>query len=157
VFAVALGSAALAGAGTNGAGTQTLTVHAHNVILQSGPSADPCNPSDTGTLTITSVNEVFHITTQADGSQWMTQTDEGTISFVPDNPADASGSGHFTSWFGAEINNPGVQGVFHDTGTDIVHASDGSLIKLHMLDHTTFNGQGIPTATFSVSSLSCIK
>ena len=156
VLTVALGSAALAGAGTNGAGTQTQTIHAHNVVLNSGPSANPCNPSDTGFLTITSVNEVFHITTQADGTYWLTQTDEGTISFVADNPANASGSGHFTSWFGASVNSP-VQGVVHDTGTDIVHATDGSLIKLHMVDHTTFNAQGVPTANFSISSMSCVS
>jgi hypothetical protein len=155
VAVVALSAAAVAFAGSGGAGTTTFTQHATNVVfIPPSPSADPCNPSDTGTLSATSANEVFHITTQADGTFWVTGTDEGTVTFTADNPADASASGHFASWFGESLNGPNSD-VQHDTSTFNLQATDGSHIVVHGRDHLTVNANGVVTATFSVQSVTC--
>ena len=93
-FALASATATLADAG--GQGTVSITQHANNVTLFSFPTANPCDPSDTGTLTAVSANEVFHVTLFTSGPEfWVTGTDEGTVTFTPDNPSGVSASGHF--------------------------------------------------------------
>jgi hypothetical protein len=153
VVVVALCAATVARAGAGGAGTQTFTQHAQNVVLFSTASADPCNPSDTGTLTAVSANEVFHATAQADGTFRVTETDEGTVTFTPDNPADASASGHFTAWIGESSNNK--NDVQHDTSNFNLQASDGSHVVVHMIDHISTIALGQSTANFSVQNVTC--
>jgi hypothetical protein len=149
---IALSTAALAYA--NGAGTVTSTQHAKNVVLFSMPgSSNPCDPADTGTLTATAATEVFHITTQADGTFWVTGTAQGTVTFTPDNPADASATGHFTSWFGESSNDK--NDVQHDTATFNLWASDGTHIVFKMKDHLSTNALGKVTASFSKSGARC--
>lgn len=154
VFALASATGALADAG--GQGTVSITKHAHNVTLFSFPSTDPCDPSDTGTLTAVSANEVFHVTFFTTGPEfWVTGTDEGTVTFTPDNPNGVSASGHFSSWFGESLNN------FNDvqTGTDtfVLTTSDGSHIVMHETFHVTTNALGVTTVAFdkTPSSATC--
>jgi len=152
-LAVLLGSTAVAVA--NGAGTQTLTLHDHNVVFLDNPSGkNPCNPSDTGTFLAVAANEVFHITTQADGTFWVTGTAEGPATFTADDPNNVSASGHFAVWFGESLNGPNSD-VQHDTGTFALQGTDGSHIVVHMRDHVTVNANGVVTASFSVKSITC--
>jgi hypothetical protein len=148
--ALCCGGVALADAG--GAGTETLTQHAHNVVLFTMPVTNPCT-GDTGMLTATSENEVFHVTAQADGTFWVTQTDEGTATFTPNSPGTVSATGHFTSWFGESSNNR--SSVQHDTNNFHLTNTDGSHVSVHIIDHITVNGQGVATASFSVMNVSC--
>jgi hypothetical protein len=153
-LALSFATATLADAG--GQGTVSITQHAHNVTLFSFPAANPCDASDTGTLTAVSANEVFHVTFFTTGPEfWVTGTDEGTVTFTPDNPSDVSASGHFSSWFGESLNN------FNDvqTGTDtfVLTTSDGSHMVMHETFHVTANAQGVVTVTFdkTPSSVTC--
>src|SRR5215469_7066893 len=67
------------------------------------PAVDPCTGA-TGTAELDDSHSVFHINVNSADDAWLTGTDGGTASFTPDNPAAASGSGTWTSWFGAQLN-----------------------------------------------------
>jgi hypothetical protein len=112
-------------AGAAGAGAVGFTQHFHNEVLFSDHDVNPCTGAP-GTVTATAKNGVFHITTLANGTSWATSTFEGTITFVPDNPAAPSGSGHF----GTDGSRVGVHEVFHMSTS----ASGGSITfdKPHM-------------------------
>jgi hypothetical protein len=153
LVALAAAGAALADAGGNG--TVTITQHAHNVVLFSMPTANPCT-GETGTLTAVSANEVMHETFfTAPGADefWATETDEGTATFTPDNPDGVSASGHFQAWFGVSSNNK--NGVEHDTNNFNLQGSDGSHIVVHAADQTTMNANGRITVNFSNFDAHC--
>jgi len=149
VFALSSATAALAG---NGAGTVSLTQHARNVVLFSNPTANPCT-GDAGTLTATAATEVFHITTQADGTFWVTGTAQGTVTFTPSDPKAASATGHFAQWFGESSNDR--NDVQHDTGNFNLLATDGSHIVVHTADHLSTNANGVVTVNFSTFTPHC--
>jgi hypothetical protein len=153
-FALSSATATLADAG--GQGTVSITQHANNVTLFSFPIANPCDASDTGTLTAVAANEVFHVTFFTTGPEfWVTGTDEGTVTFTPDNPSGVSASGHFSSWFGESFNNR--NDVQSGTNTFVLTTSDGSHMVMHETSHTTINAQGVVTVTFdkTPSSITC--
>src|SRR5436189_5392797 len=122
VVALLTAGAALADAG--GQGTVTITQHAHNVTLFSDPVTNPCT-GEPGTLSAIAANEVFHVTFFTSGDEfWVTGTDEGTITFTPDDPSGVSASGHFAAWFGESSNEK--NDVQHDTSTFHLMGSDAS-------------------------------
>jgi hypothetical protein len=158
VAALALASAVAALADAGGNGTVTMTQHANNVTLFSFPTVNPCDPSDTGTLTAVAANEVFHVTFfTAPGADefWVTGTDEGTVTFTPDNPSGVSASGHFAAWFGESFNNK--NDVQHSTNTFVLKTSDGHQMVMHETFHLSTNAAGVVTVSFDkmTSSLSC--
>jgi hypothetical protein len=142
-------SVALADAGGNG--TVTITQHAHNVTLFSDPVTNPCS-GEPGTLTAIAANEVFHITFFTTGDEvWVTGTDEGTVTFTPDNPSGVSLSGHFAAWFGESFNNK--NDVQHFTNTFNLTGSDGSHVVVHETAHLSTNANGVVTVNFDKNSM----
>src|SRR5213083_3742423 len=121
-----------------GRGTVTITQHAHNVQLFSDPVTNPCN-GEPGTLTAIAANEVFHITFFTVSDEfWVTGTDEGTITFTPDDPSGVSASGHFAAWFGESFNEK--NDVQHFTNTFNLQGTDGSHLVVHETSHVSTNG-----------------
>jgi len=154
VAVVALVSAVVASAGSP-PGTVTFTQHDHNVVLFSDPSANPCT-GEPGTVTGIAANEVFHVTEfTAPGRDefWVTGTDEGTVTFTPDDPNGVSASGHFASWFGESANNK--NDVQHDIFNATLTGSDGSHVGVHGVDHLSTNANGVVTVFFEKMTLSC--
>jgi hypothetical protein len=154
VAVAALVSAVAAFAGSP-PGTVTFTQHAHNVVLFSDPSANPCT-GEPGTVTGIAKNEVFHVTEfTAPGRDefWVTGTDEGTVTFTPDDPNGVSASGHFASWFGESANNK--NDVQHDIFNATLTGSDGSHIGVHGVDHLSTNANGVVTVLFEKMTMSC--
>lgn len=143
-------SSALAAKG--GAGTETFTEHAHEVLLFSFPVENQCTGS-AGTFTAIAANEVFHITTQADGDLWVTGTSEGTVTFVPFEEG-VSFSGHFAMWFGEAINNKNSVG--HSTSTFVLAGTDGTRSVIHMTSHISTNAKGAVKVEFEKSSFRCV-
>jgi len=139
-------------AGTNGAGTTTMTQHARNVLLFSNPTVNPCSGA-AGTISAVAATEVMHVTQQADGTFWFTQTAQGTVTFTPNDPSDASGSGHFTLWFGESSNDK--NDVQHDTATFNIWTTDGMHVVVKMKDHLSTNANGDVTSVFTTKSVSC--
>jgi len=126
----------------DGNGAQTFTQNDHNVT-ESVPSANPCT-GDTGTLTDTA-NLVFHGTINNTGS-WFTGTAEGTFTFVPDDPAKVTYTGHFVTWFGDENNLQ--NDVAHSTFNIHATGSDGSTLTFHENAQATMNANGVITVSF---------
>ena len=101
-----------------------------------------------GTLIIV-FSGVVHTTDLGDGTFHMIGTMTGTVTFVPDDPSQPSYTGHLTERSG--------QGVHTITIADniVLHGSDGSLGKLHILFHLTVNANGTVTASIDTNRLSC--
>ncbi|HWX96476.1 MAG TPA: hypothetical protein VNZ01_06450 [Solirubrobacteraceae bacterium] len=144
-------SASSALAAKGGAGTETFTEHAHEVLLFSFSTENQCTGAE-GTLSAIAANEVFHITTHADGDLWVTGTAEGTATFVPFGPG-VSYSGHFVNWFGEALNQKNQVG--HSTGTFVLTGTDGSRVVIHMTSHLSTNAHGAVTVEFERSSVHC--
>ena len=151
VLGLASASGALADAGGNG--TVTVTQHNHDVTLFSMPGTNPCN-REAGTLTAVAANEVFHVTFFTTGDEfWVTGTDEGTVTFTPDDPSGISASGHFTAWFGESFNNK--NDVQHGTDTFHLTGTDGSRFAAHETSHLSTNANGDVTVSFDKMTMSC--
>ena len=99
---------------------------------------------DTGTLTET-YNDVFHETINKTGS-WATGTVEGKFTFVPDDPAKVTYTGHFATWFGDENNLQ--NDVEHATFNVHATGSDGSTLSFHENAQAAMNANGVITVSF---------
>lgn len=150
--AITLFSAAAALAAKGGAGTETFTEHASETVLFSEPTVNPCNGEE-GTITATASKEVFHITTQANGTFWATGTAEGIATFTPTEAGGLTYSGHFATWFGAALNQK--NNIEHDTGTFVLRAADGSRVIVHMTSHLSTNAAGEVTVAFEKEKAHC--
>lgn len=121
-----------------GAGAITFTQIDHNLTtVQAGNN--PCTGVP-GTLT-TTVNDVFHGTMLANGTDWFTGTITGTFLFVPDDSSQPSYTGHFTQWFNQNDNLRNGNSTFtfsvHGTG------SDGSSLTFHEVAHFSVSATGV--------------
>lgn len=150
VAVVALTCAAAAFA--HGAGTETFTEHGHGNEFFSTPAIDPCNGAP-GIFATVSTNEVFHITTQADGNFWVTGTAEGTATFTPEEIGGISASGHFAAWFGEAENEKNK--VEHNTFNARLTGTDGSHISIHGNAHASTNARGVVTVSFENMRVTC--
>src|SRR5215475_3540127 len=140
---VLLSAALLAPAAAAAAETQTI----HFSGIDSRAEQNLCSGAP-GTLTIV-FSGVLHTTDLGDGTVHMTGTTTGTVTFVPDDPSQPSYTGHLTERTG--------QGVGTITIADniVLHGSDGSLGKQHILCHLTVNANGTVTASIETVRLSC--
>jgi hypothetical protein len=122
-----------------GAGAVTFTQTDHNLVQVIPDNQNPCT-GVYGTLTLT-MNDVFHVTTLANGTDWATGTSTGTLTFVPYDSSQPSYTGHFTQWFGQNDNLMNGNGTF----TFSVHAtgSDGSTLLYHEVAHFSVSATGV--------------
>jgi hypothetical protein len=143
VFAVVVAATvpllSAASAGAAGAGAVSVTEHLRNEVIFSDPDVNPCTGAP-GTVTGTAKTGVFHMTTLANGTFHLTGTVQGTITFVPDDPADASASGHFASWFGESGNLQ--NGAATSTFNAVLSGSDGSRVGVHDTFHMSTSASG---------------
>jgi hypothetical protein len=140
-----------ASAGAAGAGAVSFTHNFHNEVILSDHLANPCTGAP-GTVTFTAKNGVFHITTLANGTSWATFTAQGTVTFVPDNPADASALGHFAVWDGENVNLQ--NGTATSTSNAVLSGSDGSRIGVHEVFHMSTSASG-GSITFDKPHMTC--
>jgi hypothetical protein len=132
-------SAGGAAAAAGGAGTETTT--SHEIEAFSFPAANACTGEE-GVLTASPSTSVFHITTHADGTSWITGTSQGTATFVPAGPGPVF-TGHFTAWFGEAANRKNT--VEHDTSTFTLSGPEGSRVVVHSRSHLSTNAKGVVT------------
>ena len=129
-------------AAADGAGTISFNQTFHDATA-SFPSPNPCT-GVSGTVSLT-YNGVFHVTTLTSGigagTFWATGTQTGAFAFTPDDPAQPSYAGHFTTWFGEADNKQ--NGVDHSTFTVHLTGSDGSTIKFHDTAHLSTSASGL--------------
>jgi len=123
--------------------TETMVIK--NQIF-SMPSSNPCSFVP-GILTFDYTNSIFHVNVNGASDVWVTQTQTGSITFVPTNALQPSYAGHITIWFGASLNKNNF--VFHDTFNATLRGTDGSTITFHMVDHMSVSATGMTNA-FSI-------
>lgn len=83
----------------------------------------------------------------------MTVTTTGTVTFVPDNPSQASFTGHLAERSGRNLNSENL--TMTNAENVVLHGSDGSLGKQHILSHRTVNANGTVTSAIDISEFTC--
>jgi hypothetical protein len=140
---VLLSAALLAPAAAAAAETETI----HFSGTDSRAEQNLCSGAP-GTLTIV-FSGVVHTTLLGDGILHMTGTTTGTVTFVPDDPSQPSYTGHLTERSGQGVDTITI------ANNIVLHGSDGSLGKLHILFHLTVNANGTVTASIDTNRLTC--
>ena len=100
---------------------------------------------------------VLHTTDHGDGTVQMTVTTTGTVTFVPDDLSQASFSGHLAESSSEIVNARNPTTTTTNAENVIVHGSDGSLGKQHILVHLTVNADGTVTSSINVIEFSCLR
>lgn len=130
-------------------GADTITVMQRQ--LDTNPSeANPCTGA-TGTI-LDDEQDVFHITSLADGTLRLTGHSTVVVTFLPDDPSGVRYVGHETFAFSEE----GTGGAFATTMTTIVRVrgTDGSFLTFREVAHLTVTFAGA-TAAFDRPTLIC--
>jgi hypothetical protein len=140
---VLLSAALLAPAAAAAAETETI----HFSGTDSRASQNLCSGAP-GTLTIV-FSGVVHTTDLGDGTLHMTGTTTGTVTFVPDDPSQPSYTGHLTERSGEGADTITI------ANNIVLHGSDGSLGKQHILFHLTVNANGTVTTSIDMNRLTC--
>ena len=138
-------SAALLAPAAAAAAAETETTHFSGTVSRA--ELNLCSGAP-GTLTIVS-SGVVHTTELGDGTVRMTGAMTGTVTFVPDDPSQPSYTGHLTERFGGDAN------TFTIADNIVLHGSDGSLGKQHILMHVTANANGTVTTSIVTVRLTC--
>lgn len=93
-----------------------------------------------GTSTVT-FNAVFHITDQGSSEglfiYHVSSVLTGTVTFVPDDPAEPSYTGHFVSRSSTQATPPGLGFVDNFTFTVTARGTDGSLLTFRVRSQFT--------------------
>ena len=151
--AIALLTAGGALADAGGRGTVTSTQQLRDFVAFSADMPNPCT-GEQGHLTAFVKTAVFHVTSFTTGPEfWLTGTDEGIATFIPDDPHGVSLSGHFAQWFGESLNNR--NDVAHFTGTFNLRGTDGSHVVVTETNHVSFNANGVMTVSFDKVNVHC--
>jgi hypothetical protein len=146
--ALTLSAALLAPAAAFATETQTI----HFTATDSRAERNPCSGAP-GTLTIM-LSGVAHTTDLGDGTVHRTTTTTGTVTFAADDPSQASFRGHLAESL-SEITNP-RNATTTNAENVVVHGSDRSLGKQHILVHTTVNANGTVTSSIEVMDFTCL-
>jgi hypothetical protein len=113
---------------------------------------DPCSSTgDTGTVTLNTDHAVAHVTVNAAGDAWLTDTSGGTTTYASE-VSDLSGQGTWTSWGGIEMNNKSY--VAGGTNTSRFSMSDGTHVTVHMTFHFNFSASGV-TNVVNIVGVAC--
>jgi hypothetical protein len=129
--------------------TETTTIHFSGT--ESRAEANLCSGAS-GTLTIV-FSGVVHTTDLEYGTVHMTGTTTGTVTFVPDDASQPSFTGNLTERFGQNVNSRNSTITIADN--IVLHGSDGSLGKQHILLHLTVNANGTVTSSIDTDKLTC--
>ncbi len=129
--------------------TETDTIHFSDTVVLA--EVNPCSEAP-GTLTIV-LSGVLHVTDLEDGTEHMTVTTTGTVTFVPDDPSQASFTGHLAESSGSNVNSENL--TMTNAENVVLHGSDGSLGKQHILSHLTVNTNGTVTSSIDIDEFTC--
>jgi hypothetical protein len=124
----------------------------HFSATDSRDEHNPCSGAP-GTLTIV-LSGVLHTTDLGDGTVQMTITTTGTVTFVPDDPSQASFTGHLAGSSSKIVNARNATTT--NAENVVVHGSDGSLGKQHILSHVTVNADGTVTSSIDIMEFTCL-
>jgi len=122
----------------------TSTTTPFHGVTEEFQDVNPCT-GDPASIQIT-YNGVFHFSTAANGSEHVTGTQTGTFSLTPLDPTLPSYTGHFTMWFGGNLNSrtEGFWVTFNVKGT----GSDGSTLSFNAVEQLHISATGEVTVDF---------
>jgi hypothetical protein len=143
--ALMLSAALLAPTTAFAADTETMRFSA----TESRAERNPCSGAP-GTLTIV-LSGVLHTTAREDGTVLEIITTTGRVTFVPDDPSQPSFTGHLAEWSGDVMN-----ATITNAENVVLHGSDGSLGRQHILTHLTVNANGTVTSSFEIFEFTCL-
>jgi hypothetical protein len=129
--------------------TETNTTHFSDTVSRA--ELNPCSGAP-GTLTI-ALSGLIHTTDLENGTVHVTVTTTGTVTFVPDDSTQASFTGHLAESSSYNVNSSNF--TITNAENVILHGSDGSLGKQHILFHLTANANGTVTSSIDVDEFSC--
>jgi hypothetical protein len=132
--------------------TQTQTMH-FSATDSRPEQPNPCSGA-LGRLTIV-LSGVLHTTDLGDGTVKMTVTTTGTVTFVPDDPSQPSFTGHLAG-SSSKIVNARNATTTTTAENVVVHGSDGSLGKQHILSHLTVNADATVTSSIEITEFTCL-
>jgi hypothetical protein len=131
------------------AGADTITVRERQVDVNPGET-NPCTGA-IGTI-IDDEQDVFHITTLADGTLHLTGHSTVSVTFTPDDPKEVAYAGHETF----AISESSTRRNFVTTTTSHlrVKGTDGTFITIAEVAHLTISPTGV-TASFDKPTFIC--
>lgn len=135
--------------GALAAGAETLTVVQRQLDINPGET-NPCTGAS-GTI-LDDEQDVFHITSLANGTLRLTGHSTVVVTFLPDDPNGVRYDGHETFAFSEN----GTSGAFATTMTTTVRVrgTDGSFLTFREVAHVTITASGTTTA-FDRPTLLC--
>jgi hypothetical protein len=127
------------------AGAQAEHINDHYTVEFTQPSANPCNPSVTGVLTVEG-DGVFTLT-DTGGTFQLKDNLQGQFSFDPEDPALPPSSGHFVVQHRENVNLAQLNDWrVTDTQHSVVHLADGTSFPIQIMTTLLFH----PDGTFEV-------
>lgn len=127
----------------------TITVRERQIDVNPGET-NPCTGA-TGTI-VDEEQDVFHITSLADGTLHLTGHSTVTITFTPDDPTQVAYAGHETFAFSENSNGR----IFVTTTTSHVRVkgTDGGFLTFREVAHLTASPTGV-TVSFDKPTFIC--
>ncbi len=132
-----------------GAGADTFTVVERQIDVNPGET-NTCTGA-TGTI-VDDEQDVFHITTLADGTFNLTGHSTVDVTFTPDDPGQIAYQGHETF----AISETTTSRIFVTTSTSHVRVrgTDGTFVTIREVTHLTVSPSGV-TAVFDRPTFDC--
>ena len=137
------------GTATLAAGADTITVRERQVDVNPGET-NTCTGA-IGTIT-DEEQDVFHITTLADGTFHLTGHSTVAVTFAPDDPEQVAYAGHET--FALSESSSSRNFVTTTTSHVRVKGTDGTFVTFGEVAHLTVNPTGV-TVSFERSTFIC--
>jgi hypothetical protein len=121
-------------------GAETITAVERQIDVNPGET-NPCTGA-TGTI-LDDEQDVFHLTSLANGTLQLTGHGTTTVTFAPDDPRGVRYDGHETFNFSA---TGGLQGFATTTTNHLrVRGSDGSFVTFRQIARVTVTSSGVVT------------
>jgi hypothetical protein len=120
---------------------ETITVVARQIDVNPG-EFNPCTGT-TGTI-VDDEQDVFHITTLADGSTRLTGHGTTSVTFTPDDPGEIAYAGHETFAF-SEVGTSRTYATTMATHLRI-RGTDGTFLTIREVAHLTVSPTGVKAA-----------
>jgi hypothetical protein len=128
-----------------------------NITTDFSDSFTAVNPCTGGTGTVdVAGQDVFHITDFGGGIFHLVDTQTGTLTFTPDDPAALSLTGHYTTTFNEQSTPRGLQFTVGGPFDVVAVGEDGSRVVFHMISRTTRTPDGTVTVSFDVTRFECV-
>jgi hypothetical protein len=117
-------------------------------------AVNPC-AGGAGTVELVGQN-VCHFTDFGGGIFHLVDTQTGSLTFTPDDPAMLTRAGHYTTTYSLQSNPPSLQFTVGRPFDVVAVGADGSRVVFHLIARTTRTPDGTVTISFNVTRFGCV-